>query len=120
MDTTEAPPKTTPELDNFTLLRDHILVREEVVEMTKRGIFIAPNAQKSHEEAHGWRAEVLKTNATYWDKYRELEMVMGFNLGDLVIVSSKYEAVKVRLDGEELHMVPARVIVGVVRRGNRP
>ena len=120
MDTTEAPPKTTPELDNFTLLRDHILVREDLEGETTGGILVPRSVAKSHEEAHGWRAEVLKTNATYWDKYRELEMVMGFNLGDLVIVSSKYEAVKVRLDGEELHMVPARVIVGVVRRGNQP
>ena len=87
-------------------LEDRVVIRAlEGEEVTASGLVIPDTAKEKPQEG-----EVLAVGPGRWDDDGEKRIPMEVSVGDRVLYS-KYAGTEVKVDGEELLVVPARDIL---------
>ena len=87
-------------------LEDRVVIRPlEGEEMTASGLVIPDTAKEKPQEG-----EVIAVGPGRWDEDGEKRIPVDVKTGDRVLYS-KYAGTEVKIDGEELLVVPARDIL---------
>ena len=87
-------------------LEDRVVIRPlEGEEVTASGLVIPDTAKEKPQEG-----EVVAVGPGRWDEDGEKRIPMEVSVGDRVLYS-KYAGTEVKVDGEELLVVPARDIL---------
>jgi chaperonin GroES len=87
-------------------LEDRVVIRPlEGEEMTASGLVIPDTAKEKPQEG-----EVMAVGPGRWDEDGEKRIPVDVKTGDRVLYS-KYAGTEVKIDGEELLVVPARDIL---------
>ncbi len=90
-------------------LEDRVVIRPlEGEEITASGLVIPDTAKEKPQEG-----EVLAVGPGRWDEDGERRIPMEVAVGDRVLYS-KYAGTEVKIDGEELLVIPARDILAKI------
>jgi chaperonin GroES len=91
-------------------LEDRVVIRPlEGEEVTASGLVIPDTAKEKPQEG-----EVIATGPGRWDEDGEKRIPMDVKEGDRVLYS-KYAGTEVKIEGEELLVVPGRDILAIIR-----
>ena len=91
-------------------LEDRVVIRPlDAEEVTSSGLVIPDTAKEKPQEG-----EVLAVGPGRWDEDGEKRIPVDVSEGDRVLYS-KYAGTEVKIDGEELLVVPARDILARIK-----
>ncbi len=95
---------------NIEPLEDRVVVRPlDAEEITSSGLVIPDTAKEKPQEG-----EVLAVGPGRWDEDGEKRIPVDVAAGDRVLYS-KYAGTEVKIDGEELLVIPARDILARIK-----
>jgi chaperonin GroES len=95
---------------NIEPLEDRVVIRPlDAEEVTSSGLVIPDTAKEKPQEG-----EVLAVGPGRWDEDGEKRIPLDVAQGDRVLYS-KYAGTEVKIDGEELLVVPARDILAKIK-----